>query len=324
MVFQKPNPFPKTIFDNVAYGPRINGTQARELGDIVEHALDARRAVGRGEGQAQAERPLVVGWPAAAPVHRARARGRARRRAHGRAVLGARPDRHRAHRGPHGGAQARVHDRDRHAQHAAGRARRPTAPRSSPPRSTTRAGASAGSSSSTSPRSIFTAPVRSPHRGLHHRPVRLRPRARSDASERRLEQALARSARRRPKPRSIERDRLVAPRSTTLARRASSSSTPTAARCSATGRPSASATARHADARRGRSRSTSCSTARCNGEACERELAALRSAARGALSCSAHAARSTTTAADRCGRVRRTTSPRSAASRACAATSSPT
>ena len=25
MVFQKPNPFPKSIYDNIAYGPRING-----------------------------------------------------------------------------------------------------------------------------------------------------------------------------------------------------------------------------------------------------------------------------------------------------------
>ena len=33
MVFQKPNPFPKSIFDNVAYGPQINGTQA--LGDLA-------------------------------------------------------------------------------------------------------------------------------------------------------------------------------------------------------------------------------------------------------------------------------------------------
>jgi phosphate transport system ATP-binding protein len=39
MVFQKPNPFPKTIFDNVAYGPRINGKRRSELSDIVEHAL---------------------------------------------------------------------------------------------------------------------------------------------------------------------------------------------------------------------------------------------------------------------------------------------
>jgi phosphate transport system ATP-binding protein len=39
MVFQKPNPFPKTIFDNVAYGPKLNGKKRSELRDIVEHAF---------------------------------------------------------------------------------------------------------------------------------------------------------------------------------------------------------------------------------------------------------------------------------------------
>ena len=40
MVFQKPNPFPKTIYDNVAFGPRINGTPTRrELDEIVEGSL---------------------------------------------------------------------------------------------------------------------------------------------------------------------------------------------------------------------------------------------------------------------------------------------
>src|SRR5215471_18639522 len=39
MVFQKPNPFPKTIFDNVAYGPKINRRKRSEMKDIVEHAL---------------------------------------------------------------------------------------------------------------------------------------------------------------------------------------------------------------------------------------------------------------------------------------------
>ena len=38
MVFQKPNPFPKSIYDNVAYGPRIGG-QKGDLDDIVEQAL---------------------------------------------------------------------------------------------------------------------------------------------------------------------------------------------------------------------------------------------------------------------------------------------
>ncbi len=41
MVFQKPNPFPQSVFDNVAYGPRILGsTSSRsELEAIVEHSL---------------------------------------------------------------------------------------------------------------------------------------------------------------------------------------------------------------------------------------------------------------------------------------------
>src|SRR5438552_17153256 len=37
MVFQKPNPFPKSIYDNVAYGPRINGERnRRKLDEIAE------------------------------------------------------------------------------------------------------------------------------------------------------------------------------------------------------------------------------------------------------------------------------------------------
>jgi phosphate transport system ATP-binding protein len=39
MVFQKPNPFPKSIYDNIAYGPRINGARRGEIGDTVERAL---------------------------------------------------------------------------------------------------------------------------------------------------------------------------------------------------------------------------------------------------------------------------------------------
>src|SRR5215469_16492395 len=43
MVFQRPNPFPKSIFDNIAYGLKINGLVPRgELKDKVEHSL--RRA----------------------------------------------------------------------------------------------------------------------------------------------------------------------------------------------------------------------------------------------------------------------------------------
>jgi phosphate transport system ATP-binding protein len=40
MVFQKPNPFPKSIYDNIAYGPRINGEHGKgKLDEIVEHTL---------------------------------------------------------------------------------------------------------------------------------------------------------------------------------------------------------------------------------------------------------------------------------------------
>ena len=95
MVFQKPNPFPKTIFDNVAYGPKINGTKRSELDDIVEHALtraalwdevkDKLKHSGLSLSGGQQQRLCI------ARAHR----GRARRRAHGRAVLRARPDRDR-------------------------------------------------------------------------------------------------------------------------------------------------------------------------------------------------------------------------------------
>ena len=39
MVFQKPNPFPKSVYDNVAYGPRINGVKRGEVEERVEQAL---------------------------------------------------------------------------------------------------------------------------------------------------------------------------------------------------------------------------------------------------------------------------------------------
>jgi len=39
MVFQKPNPFPKSIYDNVAYGPRVAGMKIANMDDHVEQAL---------------------------------------------------------------------------------------------------------------------------------------------------------------------------------------------------------------------------------------------------------------------------------------------
>ncbi|MFQ5686962.1 MAG: phosphate ABC transporter ATP-binding protein, partial [Candidatus Scalindua sp.] len=41
MVFQRPNPFPKSIYDNVAYGLRINGNKNKtKLSEIVERSLE--------------------------------------------------------------------------------------------------------------------------------------------------------------------------------------------------------------------------------------------------------------------------------------------
>ncbi len=39
MVFQKPNPFPKSIYDNVAFGPRVCGVRGKALDEIVESSL---------------------------------------------------------------------------------------------------------------------------------------------------------------------------------------------------------------------------------------------------------------------------------------------
>jgi phosphate transport system ATP-binding protein len=42
MVFQKPNPFPSSIYDNVAYGPRVHGVRGRKVLDaIVRESLEA-------------------------------------------------------------------------------------------------------------------------------------------------------------------------------------------------------------------------------------------------------------------------------------------
>ena len=41
MVFQKPNPFPKSIYDNVAYGPKVTGMKVSSMSDLVEESLRA-------------------------------------------------------------------------------------------------------------------------------------------------------------------------------------------------------------------------------------------------------------------------------------------
>ncbi|AKH20739.1 phosphate ABC transporter ATP-binding protein [Sedimenticola thiotaurini] len=79
MVFQKPNPFPKSIYDNVAYGPRIHGltSSKSELDEIVEQSLlkaglwdevkDRLDEVGTGLSGGQQQRLCIARTIAVAP-----------------------------------------------------------------------------------------------------------------------------------------------------------------------------------------------------------------------------------------------------------------
>ena len=125
MVFQRPNPFPKSIFDNIAYGPRINGMGTAQRHGGAGGAQPApRRAVGGGQGQAAQERLRPFRRPAAAAVHRARPGGGPGSAAAGRTLLRAGSHRHRQNRGAAVPHQGQLHRGDRHPQHAAGRAHR--------------------------------------------------------------------------------------------------------------------------------------------------------------------------------------------------------
>ena len=119
MVFQRPNPFPMSIYDNVAYGPRGMGVRDRAvLDELVEDSL--RRAALWDEVKDKLKEPGSFGWTAAAPVHRPRTCRAARYSADGRADLGAR-SRVDARGGAAGlRAQRDLHARGRYAQYAAG------------------------------------------------------------------------------------------------------------------------------------------------------------------------------------------------------------
>ena len=121
-----------------------------ELRGRVEASLQGGGALGRGEGPAARLGAGALGRPAAAAVHRARAGRRARDPADGRAGVGARSDRHAAHRGADLPAQERATRSSSSRTTCSRRRASPTSRRSS---------GWASWSSATGPNKIFTAPA---------------------------------------------------------------------------------------------------------------------------------------------------------------------
>ena len=120
MVFQKPNPFPMSVYDNIAYGPRTHGVKSKaKLDEIVERSLrDAaifdevkdrlkKSALGLSGGQQQ--RLCIARALAVEPEV-----------LYGRADQCARPHFHRKNRRTRAFAQREIHHRHCHPQHAAG------------------------------------------------------------------------------------------------------------------------------------------------------------------------------------------------------------
>ena len=167
MVFQRPNPFPKSIYDNVAYGLRILGMKDN-LDDRVEQALRGAALWDEVKSRLKTLRARPVGRAAAAPLHRARDRGGARCDPARRAGVGTRPDLDVGDRGSDARAEGRLHARDRHAQHAAGGARRRD-DRVLQPRREGRRLAARHPRRVRRDREDLHAAVRRTHRGLRHR-----------------------------------------------------------------------------------------------------------------------------------------------------------
>ena len=114
MVFQKPNPFPMSIYDNIAYGPRTHGIRSKaQLDEIVERVAARRRHLGRVKGPAEKVRAGHVRRPAAASVHRPRPGRGAGSPADGRAHLRPGPHLHQPRGGAGHGPEEGLHHRHR-------------------------------------------------------------------------------------------------------------------------------------------------------------------------------------------------------------------
>ena len=108
MVFQRPNPFPLSVFENVAYGPKIHGlSEGRRSGRARRKQPARHRSVGYAEGPAGRFRAVADARAAAANLHLAAARGRTGSPADGRADVRSGSDRHGQDRGADAGTQDR-------------------------------------------------------------------------------------------------------------------------------------------------------------------------------------------------------------------------
>ena len=160
MVFQKPNPFPMSIYDNIAYGPRTHGvTQPREA-RRDRRTFPARRGhLGRGQGPAEKERPRPLRRPAAAALHRPGAGRRAGGAADGRADERARPHLHLEDRGAGDGARRK---------NTPSSSSRTTCSRPCASPTTRRSSCWASWWSTASTEQMFSQPRGQAHRGLYH------------------------------------------------------------------------------------------------------------------------------------------------------------
>ena len=71
MVFQKPNPFPMSIYDNIAYGPRTHGIHSKaKLNEIVEKSLRDAAIWDEVKDRLNKSALGTVGRPAAETLHR--------------------------------------------------------------------------------------------------------------------------------------------------------------------------------------------------------------------------------------------------------------
>lgn len=120
MVFQKPNPFPMSIYDNIAYGPRTHGIRSRvQLDEIVETSL-RRAAIWDETKDSLNKSALSMSGGQQQRICIARPRRRSGGPADGRADLRARPNLDRKDRRPCARTEKRLYYRYGHAQYAAG------------------------------------------------------------------------------------------------------------------------------------------------------------------------------------------------------------